>query len=282
MTRPSLSDYGTYDESAVPRLWDGVVGAWCPSLGPTGSRLHDFSRSNNWGTLTNMDPATDWVVSGGQYALDFDGTNDYVTIPSVYTYASGVWLSASVWFRRNVTGATHEILNKFSGTSAANEDGWLLRITNTDKLNVTIASSGNYNNWQSTATYADTAWHHVAFTLRFGSGGTFGLWYDGAPVATTLTGTGNVIPDSDATNYAMLIGVQRYAGASYNLLNGQVSDAVVWQSALSADTARELYLLGRGGMFQRRRVRRAYVSEAAAVRSYLFVNRGQVIGGGTL
>ena len=66
MTRPSLSDYGTYDESTVPRLWDGVIGAWCPSLGPTGSRFHDFSRYGNWGTLTNMDPPTDWVVDGGQ------------------------------------------------------------------------------------------------------------------------------------------------------------------------------------------------------------------------
>ena len=262
MTKPSLSDYGTYDESTVPRLWDGVVGAWCPSLGPTGSRLRDFSRSNNWGTLTNMDAATDWVVDGGQYALDFDGVNDYVTIPFVYTYASGVWLSASVWFRRNVTGAYHEILNKFNGTGAFNEDGWLLRVTNANNLSVTIANSGTYHRWESTVAYADTAWHHVAFTLRFGSGGTFGLWHDGAPVVTTLTGTGNIIPDSDATNYAMVIGAQRYAGASENLLNGQVSDAVVWQSPLSAETARQLYLLGRGGMFQRRRVRRGYVSEA--------------------
>ena len=82
MTRPSLSDYGTYDESTVPRLWDGVIGAWCPSLGPTGSRFHDFSRYGNWGTLTNMDPPTDWVVDGGQYSLDFDNTNDYVDLGS--------------------------------------------------------------------------------------------------------------------------------------------------------------------------------------------------------
>ena len=73
MTRPSWQDFGTHDESAHPQLWDGVVGAWCPSLGPTGLRLHDHSRRNNWGTLTNMDPPTDWVIDGGQYAVDFDG-----------------------------------------------------------------------------------------------------------------------------------------------------------------------------------------------------------------
>ncbi|MGV2337667.1 MAG UNVERIFIED_CONTAM: hypothetical protein LVR18_27485 [Planctomycetaceae bacterium] len=39
MTKPSLSDYGTHDESAYPELWDGVVGAWAPCLGPTGNIL---------------------------------------------------------------------------------------------------------------------------------------------------------------------------------------------------------------------------------------------------
>ena len=44
MTRPSFQDYGTYDESAYPELWDGVVGYWAPCLGPTGTRLFDVSR----------------------------------------------------------------------------------------------------------------------------------------------------------------------------------------------------------------------------------------------
>ncbi|MFZ9091603.1 MAG: hypothetical protein ACO3FE_16115, partial [Planctomycetaceae bacterium] len=73
MTKPSFEDYGTYDDSAHSDLWDGVVGYWAPCLGPTGTRLHDVSRGNSWGTLTNMDAATEWVIDGGQYALDFDG-----------------------------------------------------------------------------------------------------------------------------------------------------------------------------------------------------------------
>ena len=55
-----------------PELWRGCVGAWCPSLGPTGLTLRDWSGFGNHGTLTNMDPGTDWVLSGGRYALDFD------------------------------------------------------------------------------------------------------------------------------------------------------------------------------------------------------------------
>lgn len=63
-----------------PQLWKGCVGAWAPLLGPNGTTLRDSSGSNNHGTLTNMDAATDWVISGGKYALDFDGTNDFVDI----------------------------------------------------------------------------------------------------------------------------------------------------------------------------------------------------------
>jgi len=64
-----------------PSLRQGLVGAWCPSLGATGYTLHDQSGYNNHGTLTNMDAGTDWVASGDGLALDFDGANDYIDIP---------------------------------------------------------------------------------------------------------------------------------------------------------------------------------------------------------
>ena len=73
-------------ESENPGSWLGLVGAWAPALGPTGSTLRDVSGNNNHGTLTDMDPATDWVISGNPrlpgWALDFDGSNDYIDIPS--------------------------------------------------------------------------------------------------------------------------------------------------------------------------------------------------------
>ena len=63
-----------------PELWRGCVGAWAPCLGPTGLTLRDWSGYGNHGTLTNMDAGSDWVANGGKYALDFDGTDDYISI----------------------------------------------------------------------------------------------------------------------------------------------------------------------------------------------------------
>lgn len=70
---------------ANPGLWKGLIGLWVPSLGPIGLTLFDHSGFGNNGTLTNMDLATDWIMSPNGYALDFDGSNDYVQITNQYT-----------------------------------------------------------------------------------------------------------------------------------------------------------------------------------------------------
>jgi hypothetical protein len=53
-------------EAQYPRFFEGLVGAWCPSVtGPTGLSLYNLQGRNNTGTLTNMDAPTDWVRSQG-------------------------------------------------------------------------------------------------------------------------------------------------------------------------------------------------------------------------
>ena len=78
-------------ESAHPNLWKGLAGAWVPAMGVTGGTLRDISGNKNHGTLTNMDPATDWVVGEKGLALDFDGSDDYIEIansPSIESPAT--------------------------------------------------------------------------------------------------------------------------------------------------------------------------------------------------
>lgn len=72
-------------ESAYPQLWRGLVGAWVPSLGPTGGTLYDWSGYRNHGTLTNMDAATDWTPGERGWKLDLDGSNDMISIGDVST-----------------------------------------------------------------------------------------------------------------------------------------------------------------------------------------------------
>jgi len=55
-------------ESAYPKFWEGLIGAWVPELGPTGNTLIDVSGFGHHGTLTLMDPSSDWVIGANQRA----------------------------------------------------------------------------------------------------------------------------------------------------------------------------------------------------------------------
>jgi hypothetical protein len=58
------------------------MGAWYASATGHGGYWEDISGQNNHGTLTGMDPATDWVEGKDGWGLDFDGINDYVVCPT--------------------------------------------------------------------------------------------------------------------------------------------------------------------------------------------------------
>ena len=266
MTKPSFADYGTYDESAHMDLWDGVVGYWAPCLGPTGTRLHDVSRYNNWGALTNMDAATDWVIDGGQYALDFDGVDDYVDARVTLAGAFAV----SMWANRRTAGTDN--LRILWG-NLSDPDTYAAAVSPT----TVITQSDNVGTLKTFSgfTFTNSVWFHIAVSRDATDG--VRVWKDGVE---STSGTQTI-----AGTYTLQC-LGRYANAASQNApyqwDGLISDAMAWNKPLTPNEIRELYQLGRGGMFQRRRVRRAYVSEAAAVSSYLFVNRGQVIGGGTL
>ena len=277
MTRASWQDYGTYDESAHRDLWDGVVGYWAPCLGPTGTRLHDVSRFNNWGTLTNMDAATDWVVDGGQYALDFDVTNDYVDIGTRQYLSSGAPATVAWWERVTSSGAGY--VSRFRLATGARD----LAVLRTDipgyfgisTFNISLAACKQFTGAPSTVNSVGI-WRHFSLIMRAGPDATsdanWSLVVDGVQYDATAALNGNL---ANGNNRIGWDGAD--AGA-----NCQIAEFAIFNRALGVNECRRLYQLGRGGMLERRRRRRVYSVQADVVKSYLFANRGQVIGGGTL
>ena len=79
-------------------LRQGLIRAWCPSLGASGLTLIDRSGQNAHGTLTNMAGQVNWQASGSGVALNFDGVNDYVAcgavLPGAFSYSAWCWLRA--------------------------------------------------------------------------------------------------------------------------------------------------------------------------------------------
>ena len=231
---PSYQDFATHDESAYPELWDGCVGAWAPCLGPSGLRLQDNSGRQNWGTLTNMDAATDWVVDGGRYALDFDGSNDFadmeldkVSLPADFSYFGwayfrGASVNSVLWVRR--TGGLSLIY--FSSATSL-----FFRSESPSTISVfTIPSILN-------------KWSFVGLSRINGN---LRCFIDGKLIQS-FTNAGGLLFDRLAAN----------AGGGLHV-NALIDDQCFLNRACSASEILDRYRIGRGGMYTPRRRRKAY------------------------
>jgi Concanavalin A-like lectin/glucanases superfamily len=246
MTRPSFADYGTYDESAHPDLWDGVVGYWAPCLGPTGTRLHDVSRYNNWGTLTNMDAATDWVIDGGQYALDFDGVNDHVAATSAAA-ALTLPFTVAVWYYPRVRQNYMGIVSTMTRFQELDTDGWCLY----DNANAVAGRIGAICGGQLLVVdpqqSALNQWQQYVVTY---GGANSAIYRNGVLMASGSMGT----PSYAATPVVKIGSFITTSGPN----TGLIDDIVLFRRKLQPNEIRRLYNLGRGGMLERRRRRRVY------------------------
>ena len=265
--RPDWGYYGTYDESAYPDLWNGVVNYWAPCLGPTGLRLHDVSRSNSWGTLTDMDAATDWTVSSGQYALDFDGSNDYVTMgnQAAYFQSTDAFMFA-FWVKVNSFVANGGVLARAN----AGERGYHVRTLSTSRLRWIVYSTGDNFYGVDTSVLTAGVWYSVVASFF---SGTSRLFLNGVEQTTTVIG----LPVGSLTqDFPFEIG-------RLNAVYGDVSisDLVAMRGAASVNFALQFHQLGRGGMLQRRSRRRAY-SFMPGINIPILTARNSIIGGGTI
>ncbi len=147
-------------------LWHGCVGAWCPSIDNSRSSvLTDFSPRKNHGTLTNMDPGTDWVASESKIALDFDATNDYVVLTQVPV--TGPEFSLSCWFKVNDVTAYRTLI--CLAQSANNNQYFLLQTRGDvagDPLEFGINAGGSQLNVRSPNSIVVGKWMHACAVER--------------------------------------------------------------------------------------------------------------------
>jgi len=144
---------GTMIQRAHP-FSRGLVGRWPLNEG-TGNKVFDYSGNGNHGTLTNMDPATDWVSgrNGLGFALDFDGDNDNILVGDVFEIGSEI----SVLFWATTTAAGNFFVSKAVN---ANYDFGCYVQSGTE-LRLFYGSNSNVN---STLTApSDGSWHFYAY-----------------------------------------------------------------------------------------------------------------------
>jgi len=222
-------------QSAHPNLWDGLVGAWMPSLGVTGETLRDVSGNGNNGTLTNMNPATDWVNTSKGKALYFDNsvhkvdynTNFEPAFDGSYTFSCLV-----NFFRADDRDV---LFGNFNGGSS-----WLNfeRHTSNRLRHIFRFNSGAFLDDYTNANAVSAGWNYVNFTRqRLSSTQSQFIYHVNGREVRNATVT---YPDRTITNPNFYLGAD--SRNIFTNLNGQIAWASVYNRALSPTEIKQLYV----------------------------------------
>lgn len=234
----------------------GLLGCWSPGQGVSGiTTVYDLSRFNrvgrpNDGTTAGTMTAADWVLSEGRYALDFEGTDDYLDCGSIAGIRSvSIWASVTL-----ETGATRlfdwRATNGFSIFQQSSGDIHLRYNTSLNSVSSTVANN-TWTHW--VGAYDGTAVH---------------LYKNGSHI-----GQGNETLNDDAGDF--VIGVR--GAKDLQFLDGMFDDCVVYDRELIATDVQEIYQLGRGGIFEP--VPSLAVLAPAAAANNVNLLRGKLHGG---
>lgn len=229
-------------------LQGGLIGHWQLDES-SGITANDVSSGNHDGTRTN---GPIWRPSGGQIAgaLEFDGTDDYVTMGDVLDFDRTDPFSISVWFKRAFGTLDNDRL--VTKGSFATEFGYSLSIRG--DLNSTNApirfeikeSSGRAARFDiMNLSSSDTSWHHVVVTHT--GTGSFKGYRDGVSqtlnviVNSLASGTGTSI-----TGHPFSIGARDVSSGNMTPFPGHIDDVRIYNRALSPSEVLQLCRNGGG------------------------------------
>lgn len=264
MTNPSWQDYGTYSESAYPQLWDGMIGAWCPFMGATGSRQHDLSRSVNWQNATSL---PGYGLRGGVTAIIGNPTLS-ATTPAHYLGLTEATMFA--WVNKSVQGDVAAC----APLTGANNSRFGITWFSDGNLYVSVEGQGSTSSAARSVPGAGTKLIGVQY--RGVAGNTVrGIWVDGVR-------TGDATAPASLRTTASTSSLTT-DGFSSTSANGAIFALLFWRRCLTDNEMAEITRIGVPRLLERRRrtLRRAAVDQGVAFKAYWARKQCQIIGGGT-
>jgi len=169
-------------------------------------------------------------AQGGGYALDFDGSNDFVMVNHDASLTSTSAITISAWLRKGSGSAWMSLIGK--GTSDSDEEYVLLLRVNQVYFDVGNAG-GPY--LQQGATITSETWHHIA-AVHTRSGGTsiLKVYLNGQDIGGTVV---NASYTPNSNGHSLSIG-SRFP-TSNALFQGQIDDLRIWSDARTISEIQE-------------------------------------------
>lgn len=198
--------------------------------------IPDDSSNSNDGTSSGMTQAnlvqSDLSFTSGYspYALNFDGANDYIEIPSTTDFAFGTGgFTISLWVNFDaLTSGGYNILDfRTSGSGTTVGSLW---INSTNGLRWYV--NGGYLSANiPAASFLNNTWYNV---IILNNGSTTSFYLNGTSIGSA----------SDTTSYtAAPLTIGDYSGGGY-VVNGSISNVSVWNAGLTSSQVTEIYSEG--------------------------------------
>ena len=220
-TPASLSSYSPV------AWWRMEEGSGTTVVNTANSGTNDVTLYNGPTFSTDVPEAPEIANS---YSLNFDGTNDYVSVTqdSAINISGDITLSA--WIYRTKTTSYNAIFTKRQVGGSMN---YQFTINNSNGR-IGLGHSGNSWVYNTTTTLATGTWYHVAVTV---SSGTAQFYVNGVS-EDSFTGI-----SINATTQDLIIG----ATLGYNYFDGNIDEAAIFNSALSSSDITSIYNSGTPG-----------------------------------
>jgi len=216
-------------------LEEGLAGYWKLDEGTGTSTTADASGNGNALTMANMESG-DWVTGHiGPYALDFDGTDEYLAVSDpasgVLDFGSGQAFTYSGWFYRD-TGTTYDplIFKAASDTS----QGYGIHFDDAGLLNAFLNDASDDCAWYVNTGSLTGAWHHYALSVT--GNHVAKLYLDGSMISENDCSISGDLANSDS----LAIGVAITGSVVY--FDGKLDETRAYRRALSNDEIRRLFL----------------------------------------
>jgi len=170
-----------------------------------------------------------------KYSLDFDGTDDHVSLGasnSIMTTSQSE-ASLSVWIK--ATGAESNGRYIFQNQKGESSTNFGLRINNDTGLAEALMWNGSsHSNPSSTTDVTDGNWHHVVIT---GKASEQKIYVDGS-VEDTHAAAFSMTPSADDCTIGSLNGDNAF-------FNGKIDNVALWSVVLDADAVTAIYNSGK-------------------------------------
>ena len=217
---------------AYPTLWNRCVGAWCPSIAPTGNILHDWSGCNVDLNGSGLTLNTTWKMEAGGYATDMVAASSNVfsaTQTQQFRFTGA--MSVSAWFAADLfTTQIRGIIGVWrSQTGNTNQRKWSLAVNTSSQLSGGVSSDGSTTNVASGATtLVAGTWYHAVMVYVPSTSVT--LYLNGVQDAQITTTIASSLFDSTAPVWW---GLRNDSTTTSFYFDGRIDDVRVYDRAIT-------------------------------------------------